>query len=826
MLRFFFLCWGLVLSFVFLLNSIVLGANESVLEVTPAAVTLEGNLERAQLLVRRSVSKQVARDGWQDATREVEYVSAHPNVATVNAEGQILALANGETTVTLSWEGQSLTVPITVEGVTDEPHFQFMEDILPILSKSGCNMGPCHASQHGKGGFKLSVFGFNPKEDHLALTRERQQRRINYMVPEDSLFLQKATLRAPHGGGKRMTTDDVDYRILTDWVRQGAPGPAAETSEIVRLQVTPNERVLQPGAEQQLQVIAHFANGKTRDVTAWSKYDSMDEAVVSINDAGVVTITGKGQATTLVRFEGQAEIATFLAPYSESIELADWKSNNFVDELAVKKFIELGLQPSPLADDATFLRRAYLDATGSLPSVEETRRFLASDEPEKRDLVIDELLGFAEGEAGQKHTDAYASYWTLKWADLIRNQSRDLGDQGMWALHNWLLGSFRENQRFDAFVAELVSGKGSIYMNGPANYYKINKNSSDLAESTAQLFLGVRLQCAKCHHHPMEKYSQEDYYSFAAFFARIGTKNSQEFGLFGRESIVMVKSGGEVKHPKTGKVLKPKLLEGAEVDHPLDRRIPLVEWLTSPENPYFAKSVVNRYVGYLLGHGLVEPIDDMRATNPPSNVALMDKLTKSFVENDFNVKELMRTIMKSRLYQLSSQPTAENAPDNRFYSHYKVKRMTAESLLDAIDLATGDQTKFKNLPLGTRAISLPDAEYPNEFLNTFGKPRRASVCECERIPDENLAQALHTLNGETIAKKVSSKEGTLTQLLDSKTPSEEIISELYLTALNRPPRTAEQQACQQFLEQEKHNKQAYEDLFWALLNSKDFLFVH
>ncbi|MCA9041645.1 MAG: DUF1549 domain-containing protein, partial [Planctomycetaceae bacterium] len=760
--RRFFISWGILLTVVMIVlagTRLALGNETVTLEVVPQHISLKGNLERAQLLVRKSVPTEVARDGWQDVSREVSYESAQPDIVSVNANGQLLAQGNGETTITIKSGEQVLTVPVSVTDVADQPHFKFDDDIRPILSKAGCNMGPCHASQHGKGGFKLSVFGFEPENDFTAITRERQQRRVNYLEPEQSLFLQKATLGAPHGGGKRLKPEDVDYHILTDWIRQGTPGPLKDAVTVARLEIFPAERVLQPGAVQQLRVIAHYSDETSRDVTAWAKYDSMDESVVSINDAGLVSITGKGQTTALVRYEGQAEIAMFMAPYSESIDLADWKNNNFVDELAVKKFEELGLQPSPLSDDATFLRRAYLDATGTLPSAEETRSFLASDDPEKRNHIIDELLGFAEGEAGLKHNDAYASFWTLKWADLIRNQSRDLGDQGMWALHNWLLSSFRENKPFNEFVAELVTAKGSIYMNGPANYYKINKNSSDLAESTAQLFLGVRLQCAQCHHHPMEKYSQDDYYSFAAFFARIGTKGSQEFGLFGNESVVLVKSSGEVKHPKTGKVLQPKLLEGAEVDHPLDRRIPLVEWLTAKENPYFAKSIVNRYVGYLLGRGLVEPIDDMRATNPPSNVALMEQLTESFKASNYNVKELMRVIMKSRLYQLSSQPTAENAPDERFYSHYKVKRLSAEALLDAIDQATGVQTKFKNLPLGTRAISLPDAEYPNEFLNTFGKPRRASVCECERIPDENLAQALHSLNGDTFAKKVANDQG-------------------------------------------------------------------
>ena len=395
----------------------------------------------------------------------------------------------------------------------------------------------------------------------------------------------------------------------------------------------------------------------------------------------------------------------------------------------------------------------------------------------------------------------------------------------MWALHNWVKNAFRENKPWDQCVQELVTAKGSIYMNGPANFFVVNRNSSDLAEATAQLFMGVRLECAKCHHHPFEKYSQADYYSFAAFFSRVGSKRSEEFGLFGRESIVTVRSSGEVKHARTGEKMKPTPLGGEAVDHPLDRRIPLAHWLTSKENDAFAKSVVNRYVDYLLGRGLVEPVDDMRSTNPPTNVALMNALAKHFVDSNFDLKQLIRAIMVSRLYQLDSQPTAENASDSRFYSHYYVKRLPAEPLLDAIDTATNVQTKFKSLPKGTRAIELPDAKYPNYFLKTFGKPVRASVCECERAPDENLTQALHTLNGDILTKKIADKKGRVATLLEAKKPHDEIVSEIYLSTLCRPPSEEELAASKTFLAESPSPKECYEDLLWALMNSKQFLFV-
>ena len=451
--------------------------------------------------------------------------------------------------------------------------------------------------------------------------------------------------------------------------------------------------------------------------------------------------------------------------------------------------------------------------------------FVASDDVTKRKQLIDRLLGLTGDPKLDIYNDRYTSYWTLKWSDLIRNRSNTVGEQGMWAMHNWIRASFRENKPFDKFVTELVTAKGSIYMNGPANYFRINRNSTDLTESTAQLFLGIRLQCAKCHHHPFEKISQDDYYGFAAFFARTGTKRSEEFGLFGRESIVVVLSSGEVRHPKTGKNMKPTPLDGEPVDHPLDRRIPLAKWLTSGENEYFAKSVVNRYVSYLLGRGLVEPVDDLRQTNPPTNQALMDALAHEFVTSGFNIKHLIQTIMTSRLYQLDSQPTKGNASDDRFYSHYKVKRLSAEPLLDAIDKATDVKTKFQNLPLGTSAIDLPDAEYPNYFLTTFAKPKRASVCECERSPDENLAQALHMLNGDILAGKVAHKNGRVAKLLAAKTAQEEIITQLYLGALSRYPTKNEQTACQKIVNESPSPKEGYEDLLWALMNSKQFLYV-
>lgn len=794
-------------------------------KISPAKVAFERNFEQAQLLVTATDPAGATNERSEDLTSSATYVSSNPAVVSVTPGGRLLGLSNGDAVITVTVEGVARPIDVHVEGIVAAPPVEFAEQVLPILYKAGCNAGTCHASQHGKGGFTLSVMGYDPPADRLAIVRDRMQRRVNLLQPLESLVLRKPTMAVPHGGGKRLDVGSTDYNILAAWIAAGAPEPKPDARKVARLVITPATRVGQPGLKQQLQVEAVYSDGKARDVTAWARFDSMDDSVLSVTPTGLVSAIGRGQAPVMVRYEGQAEISTVVVPFSEAVDLAGWKNNNYIDELASAKFKELGIVPSPLADDAAFLRRAFLDAIGSQPTIEETTAFLDSTDPQKREKLIDRLLGLTGDPAQDIYNDRYAALWTLKWADLIRNNSTALGESGMWSLHNWLRESFRTNKPFDEFVRELVTAKGSIFSNGPANFYRIANNPPDLAESTSQLFLGVRLQCAKCHHHPFEKYSQADYYSFAAFFSRVGTKTSSEYGVFGGDTVVLVRSGGEVTHPKTGKVMKPTPLEGEAVDDPLDRRVALANWLASPDNEMFARNIVNRYMGYLLGRGLVEPIDDLRSTNPPTNVALMQALSRDLREYKYNVKHLMRTIMNSRLYQLDSQPTPQNAADNRFYSHYKVKRISAEPLLDAIDYATSSTTKYPNLPLGTRAIELPDSNYQNAFLVTFGKPKRASVCECERTPDENLAQALHTLNGDIVATKIADPKGRIAKLVEAKKPHDEIVAELYLATVARRPTPAELTASQKFLSESPSPQECYQDLLWALINSKQFLFV-
>ena len=792
---------------------------EPAIDVVPSRVELRGPFERAQLLV----SQADRADRGTDRTHAARFISKNPQVVVVDPQGRVQPTGDGATEIEVHLDGSLRLIPVTVNHFA-ETKLEFVRDVRPILNKMGCASAACHASQYGKGGLKLSVLGFDPPADYEQLARHSRQRRINFARPSASLLLRKPTMTMAHGGGRRFEWDSASAQTLLAWIRQGAPGPVKEPAEVLRLETHPPQRTGRPQQTQQLRVVAHYHDGSSRDVTAMAKYDSLDEGVVQVDRLGHVELVGRGQTAAMIRYEQQTAVATFMVPYAEGVALTGWDSRNIIDELAAAKFRELGIQPSELCDDATFLRRAYLDAVGTLPTIDETRAFLQSTDPQKREDLVDRLLGLTGDPELDIYNDKYAAFWTLRWSDLIRNNSKDLGEQGMWALHNWIRESFRVNKPLNTFVQELVTATGSIYSNGPANYFRVNRDAPSLTESTAQLFLGVRLECAKCHHHPFEAYSQADYYGLAAFFSRVGTKTSEEFGLFGRETIVMERTSGDIRHPRTRQLMKPTPLGGEPVETLADRRLPLAEWLTA--NRQFARSIANRYMAYLLGRGLVDPVDDMRSTNPPSNAQLLEALADYFVEQDYDAKQLMRLIMTSRLYQLSSVPTVENAADRRFYSHYYVKRLAAEPLLDAVDDVTQVRTKFKSLPLGTRAIELPDAEYPNYFLNTFAKPKRASVCECERSPHESLTQALHTLNGEIVSSKIADKKGRIARLLQAKADEVTIIDELFLAALARPPSQAEQSWSLQKLKEVESPQEGFEDILWALLNSKQFLFVH
>jgi len=521
----------------------------------------------------------------------------------------------------------------------------------------------------------------------------------------------------------------------------------------------------------------------------------------------------------MIRFGGQAEVAQVSLPFAKIDRYPAVPTNNFIDEKLVAKWKELGLVPSPLCSDEVFLRRLYLDAIGTLPTPTEIRTFLADTDSKKRDKAIDKVLDRGE----------FTDWWALKWGDLLRINRTAVQEKGMWSFHNWVRAQVRDNVPIDAFARDIITAEGSTFIEGPANFYRIGRNADDWAETTAQVFLGIRVGCAKCHHHPFEKWSQDDYYSLAAFFARLATKSSQEFGLFGAETVVFLRPAGETTHPRKRIVMKPRPLDGnpaASYDDEFDRRKKLADWLASSNNRMFSRNIANRFWGYLMGRGLVEPLDDMRATNPASNPELLDAIADDLVKSKFNLKHLLRTIFASRAYQLDSVPVPENAADaaNVHFTRYTVKRLTAEQLADAIDFATGTREKYAGLPLGTRAIQLPDSEVKSYLMDTFGRPARQVLCECERTTKPNIAQAMHLLNGDFLNKKIADKAGRIEKLLAAKQVPDKAIEELWLSAWSRRPSADELAKARSWLKGAPTPREGLQDLLWVLLNSREFLF--
>lgn len=809
-----------MLSILFLTLTGVPQNHAAELVVEPAQAELVGNFDRLQL--------RVSGSGGQDLTRAAKFTASDPAILAVSPTGAVEPRGNGMAEIRVEHAAGTLRVPVTVRGLAERPAVGFKQDILPILSKAGCNQGACHAAQYGQGGLMLSVFGFAPEKDYVNLTRDLMGRRVTPAQPSASLVLRKATLETPHGGGRRFAAGSYEYQVLEAWIAGGTPAPKATEPEVVDLRVTPAERVYGLNETQQLRVLARFSDGSERDVSHRAKFDSISDGVATVTPTGYLTTVGAGQAGVMVRYEGQAKVSTVIVPFAAQADLGDFKPINYIDEAVLARWRRLGLRPAGLASDSEFIRRAFLDAIGTLPPPERIRAFLESKDPNKRAALVDELLGLTGDPKRDIYVNEWSAYWALKWGDLLRINRRDLGEGGMWSFHNWIRKGLRENQPVDQFVRDIIIAQGSVYESGPANYYRIARNAPDLAETTAQIFLGVRLQCAKCHHHPFEVYGQGDYYGLAAFFTRIGAKPSSDFGGQGGDSIVMVTSAGEISHPRTNQVMKPTPLLGKPVDPASlrDRRRALADWLTAPDNTLFAQNIVNRFWGYLMGTALVEPIDDMRATNPPSNPELLDALAKDFVKNKFDLRQLMRAIMTSRVYQLSSTAPADTAADERFYTQYNVKRMPAEVLLDALDFACGTREKFTGIPLGTRAIELPDPGYTSYFLDTMGRPGRVTTCECERTGQPNLGQVLHITNGEVINRKLADPAGRIARLLAKKTSDADVVADLYLSTLSRVPEAEELKESLQVIARAPNRREGLEDLLWALCNTREFLFNH
>jgi hypothetical protein len=644
------------------------------------------------------------------------------------------------------------------------------------------------------------------------------------VVPSDparSLLLTKPAGIVPHGGGKRFAPGSREYGILAQWIAAGSPAPPAAEPAMTRLEVFPPAANLKPGETQSLVVRATFADGRTEDVTPWVKYGSSDDTVAAVDDDGKVTVKGSGEAAITLWYLNQVAFTRITSPFLNRVAPEVYNKaerRNFIDDQVIAKLRALRIPPSGLCTDEQFMRRAYLDAAGILPTPEEVEKFVADPAPDKRERLVDHVLSRPE----------FTDYWTYKWSDLFLVSSRKLPTRAMWAFNGWIRDSVQQNKGWDRFAREIVTATGSNLKNGAANYYVLHKDPIDLVETTSQAFLGMSLTCARCHNHPLEKWTLDDYYGMANLFGRVRQKS----GELPAETLVFAADSGEVNRLHTGVPLPPKPLDGTAIplETPGDRRAHLADWLTSPRNPYFARAVVNRIWRNFMGRGLVEAEDDLRLTNPPSNDRLFDAVTADFTKHGFDIKRLARTIMTSAAYQRSSASVRGNEPDLKYYSKYIPRRLPAEVLLDAISQATGVPTDFPGYARGTRALQLADSQVASYFLTAFGRPERAQTCSCERQEEPNVAQALHLANGDTINNKLRAKDGTVPRLLAQKLPAAQVLDRLYLTAFSRKPTPQEKARVLAVLARypaaAEGRREVVEDLLFALLTSKEFLFNH
>jgi hypothetical protein len=783
------------------------------LTVFPDAVELQGPHARQRLGVLG-----VYADGSRRDFSSVARLHSDDEKIVAVEDGALRPAADGKATVTVSARGRTATVAVRVRGMSSEAPVSFSREVEPVLTRAGCNAGACHGAQHGKGGFRLSLFGFDPDFDYREIIQSAKGRRAVPADPDGSLFLLKPTMQLDHAGGERFAADSRSYRVLRRWLEDGAPPPSDNDPQVEDLEVWPRMRRMVAGEKQQLLVRAHWSDGRIEDVTDLAKFDALNEAVAAVRPDGLVTAAGRGETHVMVRFQGQAKVVRVTLPYAAAPhgEVPNW---NFIDEKLAAKWSELGLAPSPLCTDEAFLRRLYLDVLGILPAPAEVRAFLADEREDKRRRAIDAVLGRPE----------FVDFWTLKWGDMLRVNRALVSLEGVGTFRGWLKDCVRDDRPLDVMVRDLLTAKGSNWTVGPANYYLTARSPEDLGETTAQVFLGVRMQCARCHHHPFEKWSREDYLGLAAFFVRVAVKYGDPPRPGApREQIVYLRDSGEVTHPRRDRYVKPQVLDGPVLEDPADRRRPLAAWVTAPDNPLFARNLVNRFWACLMGRGLVEPVDDLRATNPPSNPDLLDALAEDFVRHRFDFKHLLRTILEARAYHLSAEAAPGNAADaaNLHFTRYTRKRLTAEQLADAIDAATGTHESYREMPPGTRAAQLPDTRVPSYFLDVFGRPARQSLCACERRDQPTIAQALHLLNGDALERKIGAEDGRVARLLKEKKPAAETIEELYLAALSRPPRPEEAARARRWLDEAPSLREGVADLLWVLLNSREFLFNH
>lgn len=802
------------------------------IEILPSSISFTGRRYRQRLVVEGTFA-----DGHQeDLTSQAVIASSNAKVALVDKDDFALPQGDGETTLFATLRGRRGSARVSVKDYAVASAWSFRNDVLPVMTKMGCNSGPCHGAAAGKNGFKLTLRGYDPEADYYTLTRQALARRTERIEPAKSLILLKPTLTLPHGGGRRFAVGTPEYQVIAGWIARGMPAPQDSDPRVTEIQALPREASLRPGAGQQLIVTATFSDGHTEDVTRWAKYDSGDEGVATVDDDGRVTMHGYGEAPVTVWYQSHVTFSRLRIPFPYQLDVAVFRKaprHNYIDDGILKHLEALHIPPSPSATDDEFIRRAYLDALGVLPTPAEVEEFGGDSSSDKRSRLIDALMKRPE----------FMDYWAYKWSDLLLVSSNRLSNEEMWSYYDWIRDSVANNKPWDKLVYQIVTATGSTVENGAADYWVIHRDPLDASENMAQAFLGVNITCAHCHNHPLAQWTQKDYYGMANLFARVRLKTFANAGfragvgpIFNDVTVYSAPSG-EFTDDRFMMVLPPKPLESQALpmETPGDTRVFFAQWLTSPKNPYFARNIVNRIWRNFMGRGLVEPVDDLRNTNPATNDEVLDALVKDFVARHFDIDYMIRTIMQSATYQASSQPLQENAADDKYGSHYVIKRLPAEALLDAYSQVMKLPEKFDGYPAGMRALQLPDTTVKSYFLDAFGRPPRRQTRESERTSIPTITQALHIINGDTLNNKLRAPGNSIDMLLGLGFSDEQIVDYFYLASFSRSPKHSERSALVDALrsaEQQKvagvHDprRAALIDMAWAMLTSEDFMFNH
>ena len=801
------------------------------LAIHPTTVALKGGDSAQQLIITATLL-----DGReQDLSGDVNYDIRDAKIVRVTSTGRVLPLADGATQITASYGDKSVKVGVQTTAMTENLPINFGNQIVPIFTKLGCNSGGCHGKLSGQNGFRLSLLGFEPEVDYAALTKEARGRRVVPSAPEASLLLQKASGQMPHGGGKRFEPNSDEYKLIRRWIASGTPFGNESDPGIQKLEVYPAHRVLTRQNKQQFAVYAHYSDGSVEDVTRRAQYESNNPEIVAIDATGLVrTLNLSGEASIMVRYLGQ--VITLQATIPLGVKIPDYKIEHrtVVDAQTHAKWKQLGIVPSAPCTDEQFIRRASLDIAGTLPTPKQVHDFVADKDKDKYDKLIDRLVDSPE----------YSYYFANKWADILRVK-RGPGQNGLaraygtFTFHNWIREAMATDMPYDEFARDILTAIGDETKCPPTVWYKDIQTADQFVDNASQVFLGTRMQCAQCHHHPYEKWSQDDYWGMAAFFARVNRKNvvvpGQQNQGQNQRQMIYVKATGNVVNKRTNRPAVMKPLDGAptDIDGDSDPRQKLVDWMVDAKNPFFARAVANRYWAHFFGKGLVDPLDDMRVTNPPSNPELLDALAQELIKSKFSLKQLVKVIAKSQTYRLSSTPNEYNEQDRQSYARYYPKRMTAEVLFDAVAQVTGSETPFQGLPNDVhaprRAIMLPDESFTSYFLDVYGRPQRISACECERVSEANLAQVLHLLNSEEVQQKLSRAGSRADQMVKDTRSDEEKIEELFLWALGTKPTKEKMAAALKIVntvagDKNTSRKRAYEDIIWALINTKAFSF--